>query len=96
MIQFIARSATFRTLMADLFSGAQNYSSLKRRLWTQFGMTLSEVLASLLRPRTSLGEAGQRGRLASNMTDISAGDLLKPGLTGRYEADVRPEWTRAH
>jgi len=30
------------------------------------------------------------------MTDISAGDLLKPGLTGRYEADVRPEWTRAH
>jgi fluoroacetyl-CoA thioesterase len=30
------------------------------------------------------------------MSAISAGDLLKPGLTGRYEADVRPEWTRAH
>lgn len=57
MIQFIGRSATFRTLMADLFSGAQDYSSLKHRLWTQFGMTLSEVLASLLRPGNSL--AGQ-------------------------------------
>jgi flavin-dependent dehydrogenase len=54
MIQFIGRSATFQTLMADLFSGAQDYASLKRRLWSQFGMTLSEVVASLLRPRTSL------------------------------------------
>ncbi len=54
MIQFIGRSATFQTLMADLFSGAQDYASLKRRLWGQFGMTLSEVVASLLRPRTSL------------------------------------------
>ena len=57
MIQFIGRSATFRSLMADLFSGAQDYSSLKHRLWTQFGITLSEVLTSLLRPGTSL--AGQ-------------------------------------
>jgi len=54
MIQFIGRSATFRALMADIFSGAQNYSSLKQRLWNQFGMTLSEVLTSLLRPGTSL------------------------------------------
>jgi flavin-dependent dehydrogenase len=54
MIQFIGRSATFRALMADIFSGAQNYSSLKQRLWTQFGMTLTEVLTSLLRPGTSL------------------------------------------
>src|ERR1700688_1556863 len=54
MIQFIGRSATFQTLMADLFSGAQDYSSLKQRRWTQFGMSLSEVVASLLRPRTSL------------------------------------------
>ncbi len=61
MIQFIARSATFRTLMADLFSGAQDYSSLKQRLWTQFGMTLSEVVASLLRPRTSLARQASGG-----------------------------------
>jgi flavin-dependent dehydrogenase len=50
MVQFINRSATFRTLMGDLFSGAQNYSSLKGRLWAQFGLTASEVLVSLLKP----------------------------------------------
>lgn len=54
MVQFISRSATFRTLMADLFSGAQNYSTLKRRLWSQFGLTASEVMMSLLKPRQAL------------------------------------------
>lgn len=54
MVQFINRSETFRTLMADLFSGAQNYSTLKRRLWSQFGLTAGEVLMSLLKPRESL------------------------------------------
>lgn len=50
MIQFVTRSATFRALMADLFSGAQDYTSLKHRLWTQIGVTASEVLASFFRP----------------------------------------------
>jgi flavin-dependent dehydrogenase len=50
MIQFIERSPTFRALIRDVFSGAQNYATLKRRLWRQFGITLTEVLASLLRP----------------------------------------------
>jgi flavin-dependent dehydrogenase len=54
MIQFIGRSATFRALMADLFSGAQNYAGLKRRLLGQLGMTVGEVLTSVLRPGTSL------------------------------------------
>ncbi len=54
MIQFVARSATFRALMADVFSGAQDYRTLKRRLWSQCGITLSEVLESLLRPRATL------------------------------------------
>jgi flavin-dependent dehydrogenase len=54
MVQFISRSSTFRTLMADLFSGAQNYSSLKRRLWSQFGLTASEVMMSLLKPKQAL------------------------------------------
>lgn len=54
MIQFIGRSATFRALMTDLFSGAQNYAGLKRRLWSQLGVTVGEVLTSLLRPGTSL------------------------------------------
>ncbi len=49
MIQFMRRSAAFRQLMADLFSGAQSYQGLKRRLWGQLGLTLNEILASLLR-----------------------------------------------
>ena len=49
MIQFMRRSPTFRQLMADLFSGEQSYSGLKRRVWRQLGMTVTEILASLLR-----------------------------------------------
>ena len=52
MIQFIGHSATFRSLMGDLFSGEQGYSSLKRRLWGQVGVTFSEVINSLLRPQS--------------------------------------------
>jgi flavin-dependent dehydrogenase len=53
LIQFIARSTTFRTMVADLFSGAQNYASLKRRLWSQLATTLGEVLDSVFRPAKS-------------------------------------------
>lgn len=53
MIQFVARSASFRALIVDLFSGAQNYASLKRRLWSQLAGTLGEVLDSIFRPAKS-------------------------------------------
>jgi flavin-dependent dehydrogenase len=53
MIQFIGRSTTFRTLMSDLFSGAQNYTSLKRRLWSQLAVTLEELLDSIFSPAKS-------------------------------------------
>jgi geranylgeranyl reductase family protein len=42
MVQFARRSATFRELMRDLFSGAQDYSTLRKRLWKQFGITITE------------------------------------------------------
>ncbi len=61
MIQFVERSATFRELMADLFSGAQDYRSLKRRLWVQCGVTLSEVAASLLKLQPSLRQSSTSG-----------------------------------
>jgi flavin-dependent dehydrogenase len=48
MIQFLNRSAVFRQLMSDLFSGSQDYSSLKRRLWGQLGISISEFIASVL------------------------------------------------
>ena len=53
MIQFISRSTTFRTLIVDLFSGAQNYASLNRRLWSQLAATLKELLDSAFRPAKS-------------------------------------------
>ncbi len=58
MIQFIGRSRTFRALMADLFSGAQDYGGLQSRLWAQFGLTIGEVLASLVRPGRTLASQG--------------------------------------
>lgn len=56
MVQFMNRSAVFRQLMSDLFSGTQDYSSLKRRLWGQLGITVSDFVASVLnleRPATA-------------------------------------------
>ena len=54
MIQFIERSPTFRSLMADVFGGAQDYCSLKRRLWAQCGTTLTEVVGSLMKGQPAL------------------------------------------
>jgi len=42
MVQFARRSATFRELLRDLFSGAQDYRTLRKRLWNQFGITITE------------------------------------------------------
>ena len=57
MIQFIERSPTFRALMGDLFGGAQDYCSLKRRLWAQCGTTLTEVATSLIKGQPSLAKS---------------------------------------
>lgn len=48
MVQLLRRSAVFRQLMADLFSGAQDYSTLKQRLWGHLGMNVSEFISSVL------------------------------------------------
>jgi len=48
MVQFARRSATFRELMCDLFSGAQDYRSLRKRLWKQFGVTIAEFTKDFL------------------------------------------------
>jgi flavin-dependent dehydrogenase len=48
MVQFLKRSPVFRQLMGDLFSGSQDYTSLKRRLWGQLGVTVSDFIASIL------------------------------------------------
>jgi geranylgeranyl diphosphate/geranylgeranyl-bacteriochlorophyllide a reductase len=65
MVQFMRRSPVFRQLMSDLFSGTQDYSSLKRRLWGQLGVTISEFISSVLnidRPvHASVPRAGAGG-----------------------------------
>jgi flavin-dependent dehydrogenase len=58
MIQFIRRSPTFCALMRDLFSGSQDYRSLKRRLWSSLGLTFSEIVGSFLRPGTLIEAPG--------------------------------------
>jgi flavin-dependent dehydrogenase len=48
MVQFLRRSPVFRQLVGDIFSGTQDYTSLKRRLWGHLGFTLSEFISSVL------------------------------------------------
>ena len=48
MVQLMRRSPVFRQLMGDIFSGTQDYTSLKRRLWGHLGITVSEFIASVL------------------------------------------------
>jgi len=58
MIQFVRRSPAFCALMRDVFSGAQDYRSLKRRLWLQLGLTMSEICGSFFRPAPARRSAG--------------------------------------
>ena len=55
MVQFLKRSPVFRQLMADIFSGTQDYTTLKERLCGHIGMTLSDFVSSVLNlePRTA-------------------------------------------
>lgn len=48
MVQFLRRSPVFRQLVGELFSGTQGYCCLKRRLWGQLGITISELISSVL------------------------------------------------
>jgi flavin-dependent dehydrogenase len=52
MVQLLNYSPAFRDLIRDVFSGAQDYRGLKRRLWNQLGITLAEFTRSFLDPRT--------------------------------------------
>jgi flavin-dependent dehydrogenase len=50
MVQLLNYSPAFRDLIRDVFSGSQDYRSLKRRLWNQLGITVAEFTRSFLRP----------------------------------------------
>jgi hypothetical protein len=49
MVQLMRRSPVFRQLMGDIFSGTQDYTSLKRRIWDHLGVNVSEFIASVLK-----------------------------------------------
>jgi flavin-dependent dehydrogenase len=66
MVQFMRRSSVFRQLMADLFSGTQDYSSLKRRLWGQLGITVSDFIASVLNIERPAPAHAPRGGAGAN------------------------------
>jgi len=51
MVQLLNYSPAFRDLMRDVFSGSQDYRTLKRRVWNQFGITLLQFTRSILNPR---------------------------------------------
>src|SRR5580704_16840795 len=51
MVQLLNYSPAFRDLIRDVFSGSQDYRGLKRRLWNQLGITVTELSRTLLTPR---------------------------------------------
>jgi flavin-dependent dehydrogenase len=51
LVQFVNYSPAFRALVRDVFSGSQDYRTLKRRLWNQLGITIAEFTRSFLDPR---------------------------------------------
>ena len=43
-------SPAFRELIRDVFSGSQDYRTMKRRLWAQLGITLTEFSRHFIDP----------------------------------------------
>lgn len=57
MVQFLQRNAVFRQLLSDLFCGTQDYTTLKQRVLSHLGGTLSQFVASVInfdRPASKL------------------------------------------
>jgi geranylgeranyl diphosphate/geranylgeranyl-bacteriochlorophyllide a reductase len=68
-VQLLNYSPAFRDLVRDVFSGSQDYRSLKRRCWNQLGITVAEITRTLLSPRrmkfseaATAGNAGESPR----------------------------------
>jgi flavin-dependent dehydrogenase len=64
MIQLTGRSAKFRNLMRDLFSGAQEYSDLRERVYCSLPRIAAEALLSALGSAFGNSDQTQVGKLA--------------------------------
>lgn len=62
MVQLLNYSPAFRDLIRDVFSGTQDYRTLKQRLWDQFGITLVEFIRSWFGFRGLPGTTDSVGR----------------------------------
>jgi flavin-dependent dehydrogenase len=69
MVQMLNYSPAFRDLIRDVFSGSQDYRSLKRRCWNQLGITFAEITRTLLTPR--------RMKFSEAATAGNAGDATR-------------------
>ncbi|HUJ33295.1 MAG TPA: NAD(P)/FAD-dependent oxidoreductase [Candidatus Acidoferrum sp.] len=65
MVQLLNYSPAFRDLIRDVFSGSQDYRSLKQRLWNQLGITVSEITRHFLNPRAMAASRSAGSREAS-------------------------------
>jgi flavin-dependent dehydrogenase len=61
MVQLLHYSPAFRDLIRDVFSGSQDYRTLKQRLWSQLGITVAEFTRNILDPRFIRGGTPQVG-----------------------------------
>jgi flavin-dependent dehydrogenase len=61
MVQLLHYSPAFRELIRDVFSGSQDYRSLKQLLWNQLGITVAEFTRSILDPRCIRAATPQSG-----------------------------------
>ena len=64
MVQFLRRSPVFRQLMADIFSGTQDYTTLKERVLGHMGLTLSEFVSSVLNLESAATRKTRTGDVA--------------------------------
>lgn len=65
MVQLLNYSPAFRDLIRDVFSGSQDYRSLKQRLWSQLGITVAQMTRHFLDPRTIIAPHTAGSREAS-------------------------------
>lgn len=66
MVQLMRKSPVFRQLMGDIFSGSQDYTSLKRRIWDHLGVNVSEFIASVLKLEGPAPARIRRGTVAGD------------------------------
>jgi flavin-dependent dehydrogenase len=66
MVQFMRKSPVFRQLVGDLFSGAQDYTTLKQRVLGHLGISVSQFVSSVLGFEPSAVARIPRGSNASD------------------------------